>query len=109
MEEKAKSILKKYKQEHIIKYMDSLNKEDRNNIVKQILSIDFEEVKELYDKAKSKVEKKDIKIEPIKSLIKNKLGKEEKENLIKLGEQPLKDNKFAVVTMAGGQGTRLRT
>lgn len=109
MEEKAKLILRRYKQEHIIKHMERLNKEDKDKLVSQILSIDFEEVKELYDKAKSKVEKKDIKIEPIKSLIKNKLGKEEKENLIKLGEQPLKDNKFAVVTMAGGQGTRLRT
>lgn len=109
MEKKAKLILRRYKQEHIIKHMERLNKEDKDKLVSQILSIDFEEVKELYDKAKSKVEKKDIKIEPIKSLIKNKLGKEEKENLIKLGEQPLKDNKFAVVTMAGGQGTRLRT
>lgn len=109
MEEKAKAILYKYNQEHIVRHLESLNKEDKDKLIKQILDIDFEEVKELYDRAKSKIEKRDIKIEPIKPLIKDKLEKSKMEALIKIGEQPLKNNNFAVVTMAGGQGTRLRT
>ena len=37
------------------------------------------------------------------------MNKEEENEYKNLGEEVLKNNKYAVVTMAGGQGTRLRT
>lgn len=109
MENKAKEILKQNKQEHIIKFMDKLDLEDRNKLIDQVLNIDFDELKELYNETLRKpcVNLPDIK--PIKPIKPNELAKEEKEKFEKIGDDVIKSNKFAVVTMAGGQGTRLRT
>jgi UDP-N-acetylglucosamine pyrophosphorylase len=49
------------------------------------------------------------KIEPIKYIEKEKISEEEKEKYFKIGEEEIRKGKLAVVTMAGGQGTRLRT
>ena len=109
MENKAKEILKQNKQEHIIKFMDKLDLEARNKLIKQVLNIDFDELKGLYNETlrKTCVNSRDIK--PIKPIKPNELTKEEKERFEKIGADVIKSNKFAVVTMAGGQGTRLRT
>lgn len=48
-------------------------------------------------------------IEPIEYVDKSKLSKEEYENYEKLGDKIIKEGKLAVLTMAGGQGTRLDT
>ena len=48
------------------------------------------------------------KIEPIQYIEKEKLSKEEKEKYSKIGIEEIKQGKLAVVTMAGGQGTRHR-
>ena len=47
------------------------------------------------------------KIEHIKYSNKYKLSEEQTEEYTKLGENVIKNKKYAVVTMAGGQGTRL--
>lgn len=49
----------------------------------------------------------DSKIEPIDYTDKSKLSKEEYEKYKAIGEKKIKEGKLAVVTMAGGQGTRL--
>ena len=43
-------ILKKYKQEHIIDLIEKSNSVNKKKIANQVLNIDFEELKELYDK-----------------------------------------------------------
>ena len=50
MENKAKEILKKYKQDHIIELINKSNVNTKNKLINQVLNIDFEELKELYDK-----------------------------------------------------------
>ena len=108
-EQKAKEILKEYNQEHIIKWLDKADLNTKNKIINQINEIDLEELEELYKKNQRGVVKKDYKITPITAIDKSKLKKEEKEEYINLGENVLKNGEYAVVTMAGGQGTRLRT
>ena len=71
------------------------------------MKIDFNQIHELYENTKKEIEIKENKIEAIKYVDKSKLTKEEKENLDKLGEDVIKKGEYAVVTMAGGQGTRL--
>ena len=108
-EKKASKILKEYNQEHIIKWMDSQEKEIKDKIVNQVLGIDLDELEDLYRKVEKGVVKKEYSITPLNAVIKDKVSEKEKSDYIRIGESVLKDSKYAVVTMAGGQGTRLRT
>ena len=100
-------LLKTYNQEHIIKLLEKLTEEEKENLIEQINNIDFHQVIELYDNAQKPVEIKENKIEAIKYLDKSKLSSSKKEELDSLGEAIIATGKYAVVTMAGGQGTRL--
>lgn len=105
--EKAKDILKEYHQEHIIKVLDKLDEIKQNELVQQILNIDFHQVMELYDNTKKEIEFRENKIEPIKYLDKSKLSNEQRKHFETLGSEIIRKGQYAVVTMAGGQGTRL--
>ena len=100
-------LLKKYNQEHIIEFLDKLDDEKSEQLIKQIQKIDLHQITELYNSTKKPVEFKESKIEALKYLDKAKLTKEQKEKFDNLGIQVVKNNQYAVVTMAGGQGTRL--
>ena len=100
-------LLKMYNQEHIIKLLEKLDKEKKQALIEQISKIDFHQLKELYDNTKKEIEIKENKIEPLPYMDKKKLSEEQKEEFQKLGEEILKNGEYAVVTMAGGQGTRL--
>ena len=103
----AIDILKEYHQEHIIKLLEKLDEEKRKELIKQIETIDFHQIMELYNSTKKEIEFKESKIEPLKYLDKAKLTEKQKERFDKLGENAVKEGQYAVVTMAGGQGTRL--
>lgn len=108
MEDKAKEILEKYNQTHIIKWLEQVDKKTKEDIIDQVFDIDFEELKNLYENAKRKREKKEYEIEPIRAIDVKKISQTDKKEYIKIGDSVLEGNRFAVVTMAGGQGTRLR-
>ena len=103
----AIDILKMYNQEHIIKLLEKLDEEQKTELIEQINHIDFHQIMELYDNTKKEIEIKENKIEPLPYLDKAKLTPEQKEEFEKLGEEVIRNNQYAVVTMAGGQGTRL--
>ena len=100
-------MLKSYNQNHIINLLKNLDEVKKQELLDQIEKIDFHQVMELYDNTKKEIEIKESKIEPISYLDKAKLSQEQKEKFDKLGEDILRSGKYAVVTMAGGQGTRL--
>ena len=100
-------ILKKYNQEHIINLLEKLYGDNQEELIKQIKEIDFEQITELYNSTKREIEFKESKIEPLSYLDKAKLTDEQLREFNKLGEETLKAGEYAVVTMAGGQGTRL--
>ena len=103
----AIDILKMYNQEHIIKLLEKLDEEQKAELIEQINHIDFHQIMELYDNTKKEIEIKENKIEPLPYLDKAKLTPEQKDEFEKLGEAVIEKNQYAVVTMAGGQGTRL--
>lgn len=105
----TKEILKKYKQEHILSFIDKLTLENKEKIIEQILNIDFEELKELYEKTFEDIYVDLEELEPIIGVNPERLPKDKIEEYKKIGTEIIKSNKFAVSTMAGGQGTRLRT
>ena len=109
MENKAKEILKHYKQEHIIEAIDKSNTVIKNKLINQVLNIDFEELKALYEKTFENIYVDLEELQPIAGVNPDRLTKVELENYKKTGADIIKNNKFAVATMAGGQGTRLRT
>ena len=77
--------------------------------VNEINGIDFTNLKRLYHTSKMNNEEKLLgeKIEHISYVDKYKLSKDEFNRLEKIGNDLIKNNQYAVVTMAGGQGTRL--
>ena len=64
-------------------------------------------MKELYKSTTKPLDLSDVIVEPIEHVDKCKLTLAEREMYEQKGIEAIKENKFAVVTMAGGQGTRL--
>ena len=100
-------ILKQYKQEHIINLLNKLEGKQKEELIEQINNIDFHQIMELYENTKKEIEIKENKIESVAYLDKEKLTKSDKERFDELGERAIVSGQYAVVTMAGGQGTRL--
>lgn len=100
-------LLKKYHQEHIIQLLQNLEETKKQELVEQINKIDFHQMTELYENTKKRIEIKENKIEAINYLDKEKLTETQKDLLEGLAEEVLQKGEYAVVTMAGGQGTRL--
>ena len=107
MENRAIEILKSNNQEHIIKILERLDVENRNKLVEQILKINFKEVNNLYNELKNGYNETINTIEPLRYVEKNKLSDEEINKYNTIGSEIIENNKLAVITMAGGQGTRL--
>ncbi len=104
-----KEIIKEYNQENLIKYLENANEEQRENLIKQIENTNFEQLKELFSVSKRDNEKalESCMIEHISYKDKYKMPKEKLDEINTIGEDVIKAGKYAVVTMAGGQGTRL--
>ncbi len=111
MEEKLgeiKAILKKYSQEHLLNNYDNLDDVHKGKLLEQINEIDFELAKSLYESTKKEIKNNKDEITPIEYLDKFKLGDKFK-YYEEIGKKAIKNGELGAVTMAGGQGTRLRT
>lgn len=106
-QELVENKLKKYKQEHILEVMNKLEDEQKRVIINQVLQIDFDKITKLYEDTKINQEVNQSEITPIDYIDKEKISTKDKQELQEVGEKLIKNNEYAVVTMAGGQGTRL--
>ena len=102
-----KELLTENHQEHLLKYIDNANEEQRKNLINQIENLDFNRINSLYKISTDENTIAESKIEHINYTDKYKLSKDKFEYLTDIGEDVIKNNQYAVVTMAGGQGTRL--
>lgn len=101
--------LKKYGQEQLLKFYTKIDKIKQNELLQDILNIDFEQLQNLYNNIQKNNKNIEAQIEPIEYINKEKLSLEEQKHYIKLGEEEIKKGKYAVVTMAGGQRNKTWT
>ncbi len=103
-------IVKKYNQEHLLKYIDLIpTDEGKKDLISDIEKIDFERLKQLYSLSNQNFKNtmKAVMLEHIRVFDRDRFSDEENKEILKIGEDIIANNQYAVVTMAGGQGTRL--
>ena len=83
---KAKEIVLKHEQEHLLSNYDKLPQEKREKLLEQILSINFEEVDFLFKNIKNQKKNITQKVEPIEYIDKQKLTSEELEKYNDIGK-----------------------
>lgn len=74
---KVESILKEFNQEHVIQFYDELDDNQKENLLNQILSIDFDEISTLYNESKQNSIISTEEIEPLEYYIKENLTQED--------------------------------
>ena len=99
--------LEKYNQEHLLCRYEYLDDNKKEKIIKQIKDIDFDQVINLFNTTNKSIKKIEGEISSIDYVDKSKLSKEEYKRYYDIGKRRIEDGKYAVLTMAGGQGTRL--
>ena len=103
------TILKQHGQDHILEYCKMMSQSEKEQLHIDMDRIDLDEVDKLYEDVY--VNRKMIEIaddvEQINYDIKENLPEEKLAEYRSLGLSAIKEGKFAVLLMAGGQGTRL--
>ena len=94
-------------QMQIVAAYNRADDETKKELLNQVERIDFSQVADLYETTKHEVNFNNDVIEAIPYIDKDKLTDEEYNKYLKLGEDEIKAGRYSVVTMAGGQGTRL--
>ena len=104
---KVKNILKQVNQEQLLAHFDALDNKKQEKLLEEINQIDFTQMNNLYQNIGKQTSTESSSITPIQYVEKAKL--EDKDKYFEIGAKKVKEGKLAIVTMAGGQGTRLRT
>lgn len=99
--------LKKYNQTNLINMMNNFTKEENKKIEEQLKTIDLDKMISLYETSKKISDVGSKKITHITYIDKSKLTEYDKNEYKQIGDNIIKNGEYAVVTMAGGQGTRL--
>ena len=99
--------LKSVNQGQIINAYNRADEETKRELISQIERIDFKQIADLYETTKHEVNFNNDVIESIPYIEKDRLSEEEYSKYLNIGECEIKNGRYAVVTMAGGQGTRL--
>ncbi len=105
--DEIKKKLEKYNQKHLLMFYDKMSEEEKKELLNKIENIDFELMQDLYKNANQVPDLKKEIIEPVEYVEKAKLTSAEKNMFEQKGIEAIRKGKYAVVTMAGGQGTRL--
>ena len=105
--DKVKEILMKYEQTHLIQFYSELTETQKSFLLNQILNIDFQEILDLYEESKINVLDSTEEIEPLDYSIKSSFSASKVKQLEGLGLKAIKSGKIGIITLAGGQGSRL--
>ncbi|MBO4326713.1 MAG: NADP-dependent isocitrate dehydrogenase [Clostridia bacterium] len=102
--------LEKHGQTGLLACYASLSNEGRDRLLKDVEEIDLDLMDELFKKAGKHEAGGEVdprELTPLAPIDSTKLSRDERARLTKLGLEAIKAGKLAVLTMAGGQGTRL--
>ena len=105
--ERAKQILETYHQEHLLSFYDELEEDQKEYLINQILTINFKQIFDLYEASKIDEVIPNNEIEPLEYTIKKQLSNQDLAFYKEIGRDIIAQNKCAVITLAGGQGSRL--
>ena len=97
--------LEKYNQKHLLNFYNELTEEEKNKLNNDIKKIDFNFINNLYEKSFFNDEMDINKVTNLKCI--HDLKKIDIEKYNEVGEELIKNNKYAVVIMAGGSASRL--
>jgi len=114
MNDSVIALLKKYDQEHIIKYWDKLDEKQRKLLLQDIYEVNIPEVIGMFKKTVENMsvdqQKLDDRMKPIPAELYGAVSRSSNELLMKyeqIGLEQISQGKVGVLLMAGGQGTRL--
>lgn len=100
--------LKKFNHHMLSNMMLLMSEGEKTKLSDQLASISLDEVNEMYQEVYVKDHSVATKtIEKVQSVVKELMPLSELEELNNIGQQAIMERKFAVLLMAGGQGTRL--
>ncbi|KAJ8960294.1 hypothetical protein NQ318_004020 [Aromia moschata] len=112
--DKIRKVLSDCNQSHLLQFWDTLTTEDQNSFVKQLNTIDFQKVNDIFNKAENSLtecaKKLDTYMKPVPpDQFESEKGVSETtlNEYRTRGLREISDNRVAVVLLAGGQGTRL--
>lgn len=100
---KANEKLKKYGQEHLLKYYDTLSKDNKEQFLSQIEETDFSVIKQINKETENK---KTATITPITALTLDEINAN-RNHFSNIGIETIRAGKVGAVLLAGGMGTRL--
>ena len=104
--EAVKTKLINFQQAHVFSFEGELNEVEGKLFEKQLENIDIKTAQKLFEK-KEEEDSEEAVIEPIPCEVEADLTPEQRDKYILEGLKIMKKGEYAVVTMAGGQGTRL--
>lgn len=107
VEEMAIEKLKTYHQEELLDLLTFFTEEEKQNFYEQVISLDFEKIDNLYNELNTKELVAGEGIEEISAINKDKLDEETIKKYDEFGRAAIENGEYALVTMSGGQGTRL--
>ncbi len=108
--------LHRHQQEHLVHFWDQLTDAHRERLCQQIRQIDFDQIRRLWLKASgqsyseftstSRVNRAKAPATVVRQPA-DSSSESRWQKAVEIGEQELRNNRVAVITVAGGQGTRL--
>ena len=110
-EHEVKELFKSKNQEHVFKYWDELDTIEREELLEQCKSIDFDWLENRCNNVRNGIEEfrlpNEISPAPIIALPETAADFAKREEAIKVGTEALKSGKVGIFLVAGGQGSRL--
>lgn len=107
--EQVEDLLNKYDQKLVLNYYNKASNANKEKIQEQLEKINLDSLNNLY-----RISQRNVAAEIDKNSLynlpytdKELISKEDKKKIDSIGQDIIKAGKYAVVTMAGGQGTRL--